>query len=246
MANYIIGGWSQSLTKVPPSQFSYTMFGMITNLIGLTSGTPQSPGWSPARTEAPEVQGNVLWTYGGGGCTPESMPLNQTDINAIVDATNAKGWGGVDFDDECKMNADNIIQAMKLIKPKSTSYTFLAGWDYNNPNASSYGQLINDDVQKIAAANVSDRFILMCYAAAMWSMPDIIANVGPAIDRTIDHVGDKKKVILALTPAGLDNENLTYFLDQVTSKDIGGLFVWDFPALNQADLDTICNALGIS
>ncbi len=86
----------------------------------------------------------------------------------------------------------------------------------------------------------------MCYAAAMWSTSDIEGNVGPALERTINYVGDPKKVILAFTPVGLTRENLDYFLDQVTGKDVGGLFVWNFPILQTADLEVITNALDIS
>ncbi|MCP5051388.1 MAG: hypothetical protein GY940_29750 [bacterium] len=245
MSNYIIGGWSQSLSKAPPSQFSYTMYGMITNLEGLTSGTPAAPGWSPAKSSPPTQTGTVLWTYGGGFCTPPGMPANQADIDAILQATTAKGWGGVDVDDECDMNIDNIASTLKTLKPASTSYTFLAGWSYNNPGQDPAGQKINDSVQQVAQSGACDRFVLMCYAAAMWSMNDITANVGPAIQRTINYVGDAKKVILALTPKGLTTENRDYFLDQVTSNNIGGLFIWNFPALKTPDLDTIVSALGI-
>ena len=48
-----------------------------------------------------------------------------------------------------------------------------------------------------------------------------------------------------MTPRGLDEENLEYFLDQVIAKDIGGLFVWNYPTLEDAHLETIVNRLGI-
>ncbi|MGD8780978.1 MAG: hypothetical protein PVH88_18680 [Ignavibacteria bacterium] len=164
MGNFVIGGWSQNVKDLPPSQFSYTMYGMITNLTGLTSGTPESPGWSPVKTEAPAVSGSVLWTYGGKGCTPTSMPADQTDITAIVNAAKNNGWNGVDFDDECSMNITNIAKTMEKLKTssKETSYTFIAGWAYNNPSSSSSGQAINDAVKQIAESNSCDRFILMC------------------------------------------------------------------------------------
>ena len=245
MANYIIGGWSQRTADQPPKQFSVTMYGMITNLEGLTSGTPSSPGWSPEKVPPPKVDGTVMWTYGGGGCTPRERPLT-TDVERIVSAADHMGWDGVDFDDECRMDASNIIAAMKALRPKETSYTFLAGWDYNNPGASSLGREINESVRAIAGARVCDRFVLMCYAAAMWSMADIKANVGPALDRTLGHVGDPKKVFLALTPRGLNDENLDYFLNAVTDRGVGGLFVWDFPELPASALSTITGALGIT
>ncbi len=246
MSDYIIGGWSQNPADKAPQTFSYTMYGMITNLEGLTSGTPKSPGWSPARTRAPEGGGQVLWTYGGGGCTPYAMPKTEAQIQAISDTTGEKGWAGVDFDDECGMDVENVIKTMQTLKPSQTSYTFLAGWDYNNPSASAHGQVINEAVQAVAKTGAADRQILMCYATAMWSKADIEANVGPAISRTIDNGVPAKQVILALTPAGLSSENLDYFLNQVTGKDIGGLFIWDFPALKPEDLATIENKLGIT
>jgi len=248
MIDYVIGGWSQKTGDLPPSQFSYTMYGMITNLQGLTSGLPTSSGWSPASTPKPDVAGKVLWTYGGGGAVPDNMPATQSDIQAIISATDTQDWDGIDVDDESNMDINNIIATMKQLKQeqKETSYTFRAGWNYNNQNASSAGATTNKNIQQIVAADVCDRFPLMCYATSMWSMDDIVANVGPAIERTIAHVGDPKKVFLALTPVGLNQENLAYFLNQVTTNDIGGLFVWNFPILKDADLVTICEQLGIS
>ena len=233
MSNFIIGGWSQNISDVAPTGFDHTMYGMITNLDGLTAGTPDSPGWSPKTTAAPTAAtGSVMWTYGGAGATPENMPRNKAENNEIVSCTNQQHWAGVDFDDESTMDINNVVAVMKKLKrqqpPLQSSYTFLAGWDYNNPTASSSGKLINDAVQKIAQAKCSDRFILMCYGDDMWSNADIKANVGPAIERTINNGVPKKEVILALTSVGLNAENLDYFLEQVRSYDIGGLFIWDF------------------
>lgn len=246
MSNFVIGGWSQSLSDVPPPQFSYTMYGMVTNLTGLTTGTASAPGWSPAKSQAPDAAGTVMWTYGGGLCSPNSMPADADDIKAILNATDSKGWGGVDFDDECDMNTDNIILAMGNLA--QSSYTFLAGSAYNNPNTSSSGQTTNEKVAAVAKSGRCDRFVLMCYATAMWSQSDIENNVGQAITRTLNYVGaaNKKKVILALTPAGLNDWNLNYFLGQVISNDIGGLFIWNYPALEEDDLDRILQALSIS
>jgi hypothetical protein len=251
MTNFIIGGWSQNARDVAPAGFAYTMYGMITNLHGLTAGTPNSPGWSPKTTAAPTAEtGSVMWTYGGGGATPENMPNNEAENYEIVRCTNQQHWAGVDFDDESNMDINNVVAVMKQLKqqqpPLQSSYTFLAGWDYNNPNASSSGQSINDAVQKVAQANCSDRFILMCYADKMWSNADIQANVGSAIERTINNGVPKKEVILALTSVGLNAENLDYFLEQVTTYDIGGLFIWDFATLPPSYLSTIKNKLDIN
>jgi len=245
MSDYIIGGWSQTPSDPSPNSFSYTMYGMVTNLNGLTTGTSASPGWSPTTTTAPSRSSEVLWTYGGGGCSPSDMPNSNANIEDIVAATKNNGWAGVDIDDECSMDVQQLIKTMQALKPNQSSYTFLAGWDYNNPNSSSIGQAANSAVRQIAEAKVAERFILMCYAAEMWSMADIQANVGPAIQRTIDNGVSPKQVILALTPAGLNSENLSYFLNQVTSKQIGGLFIWNYPDLSAKDLDTIQKSLDI-
>lgn len=244
--SYIIGGWTQDTNNLAPETFAYVMYGMITNLEGLTSGTPDSPGWSPALTSPPPANGQVMWTYGGGGCTPTNMPT-EDNINAILDATDSQGWAGVDFDDECSMNFGMLINTMGELKAqgKDTSYTFLAGWSYNNPDQSPEGEATNEAVREITGASVADRMVLMCYADVMWSMEEIEANVGPAIERTIDNGVPPKQVILALTPAGLNDENLNYFLDRVTSYDIGGLFIWEFPNLDPYYLDIIEQTLGI-
>lgn len=246
MNHYTIGGWAQSLGAIPPQSFSYSMYGMVTNLTGLTTGTVSAPGWSPAKTTAPQVTGTVMWTYGGGLCSPNNMPASENDLQNIKEATASMNWAGVDFDDECDMNINNIIKVMTTLG--QASYTFLAGWDYNNPNASPVGKGINDKVMAVAASGCCDRFNLMCYASAMWSQSDIIANVGPAIHRTISHLGqsNRKKVFLALTPVGLNDWNLDYFLNQVTNLGIGGLLIWNYPILKPADLHTIENRLHIS
>ena len=243
--NYVIGGWTQSPQDIAPPTFSYVMYGMVTNLEGLTTGTPSYPGWSPASTPPPPANGEVMWTYGGAGCTPPGMPSTSSYIDAILDATNMNGWAGVDFDDECNMNVDGLIQTMGALQPMQTSYTFLAGWNYNNPGSSPEGQATNEAVMQIAVTGVANRMVLMCYGDAMWSMPDIENNVGPAIQRTIENGVPPKQVILALTPHGLNEENLNYFLDQIINYDIGGLFIWDFPALSPSDLNTIEQRLGI-
>ena len=247
MSDYIIGGWTQSPSSVPPEGFSHTMYGMITNLEGLTAGTAASPGWSPKSRQAPEVPtGDAMWTYGGGLCSPNAMPATSDQVQEIVSVTKDQGWAGVDFDDECSMDIDNLIETMQQLKPLQTSYTFLAGADYCYPRSSS-GQKINDAVQKINNAGAADRYMLMCYAAAMWDQQTIETYVNKAVDRTINENGvAKKDCILCLTPAGLDDWNLNYFLDTVTHYDIGGLFIWNFPTLKPEDLDTIKSRLDIS
>ena len=239
---FIIGGWTQKLSAVPPKSFSYAMYGMITNFPGLTSGTKEWPGWSPAKTAAPQhAPCKVLWTYGGAGGLPEGTPASQPEINAIIDATKTQNWAGVDIDNESEMNIDNIAKVTTELKKtgKETSYTFLAGWSFNNTPGEA-----NNIKMLVANGNV-DRFILMCYGGAMWSMQDIVSNVGPAIEKTIAQGVDPKKVILALTHKGLTPENRDYFLNQVTDHNIGGLFIWEYPSLNPDDLKEICSKLGV-
>lgn len=244
MSEYIIGGWTQTLGAVPPETFSYTMYGMVTNFPDLTTGTAASPGWSPKTTPPPPIPaGEVLWTYGGAGGYPSGTPATQEEIDAIVAATNGQGWGGVDFDNESTMNAENIATTAETLKAhaKSASYTFLAGWNYNNqPEGGSA------DVALLAQRGAIDRFVLMCYGDAMWGMQDIEANVGPAINKTIALGAPRKSVILALTYNGLTDQNLEYFLGQVTGNEIGGLFIWEFPQLRPEYLAAIQNKLGIS
>ena len=248
MSEYIIGGWTQDLEASAPESFSHAIYGMITNLAELKSGVPGGYGWSVAETAPPPQPSSstkVMWAYGGAGCTPEGMPANDGEVEAIVQAS--ARWAGVDIDDECAMNSAYINTTLKALKGdgKETSYTFIAGWAYNNPDQSPEGAATNEAVQLLADGGHCDRFILMCYGDAMWSMADIEANVGPALDRTIAMVKDPKRVILALTPNGLTAENRDYFLDQVTSKGVGGLFVWEWPDLPAEDLAAIQQALEI-
>lgn len=241
MGNYIIGGWSQTLSSVPPKSFTYAMVGMVTNFPALTVGTAAAPGWGPATASVPQHPPcQTFWTYGGAGGAPAGTPSSAADIQAIVNATNS--WAGVDFDNESQMNVANIAATMQALKAagKGTSYTFLAGWDYNNNPQGPAG------VKQIADSGAADRFILMCYADAMWPMSDITANVGPAIKKTIAQGVPPEKVILALTYSGLTQENLDYFLNQVTQNQIGGLFIWEYPSLSSKDLSYICSKLGIA
>ena len=53
----------------------------------------------------------------------------------IVEATVDRGWDGVDFDDECNMNTERVIEAMKRLKrPERDQPGFYAGYSYNHPN----------------------------------------------------------------------------------------------------------------
>ena len=249
MSDYIIGGWTQDLEATAPMSFSHAIYGMVTNLQELKTGLPGGYGWSVATTPPPAQPSpntQVMWAYGGKDCTPNGMPADDGQVAEIVDAS--VRWAGVDIDDECAMNSANINATLKALKAdgKETSYTFIAGWNYNNPDQSPEGQADNEAVRAVAEGGDCDRFILMCYGDTMWPMADIEANVGPALDRTIGYVRDPKKVILALTPDGLTTENRDYFLNQVASRGLGGLFIWEWPRLSADDLTAIQEALGIS
>ncbi|WP_338512061.1 hypothetical protein [Erwinia aphidicola] len=93
MNEFITGGWSQSLSGRPLKEFDVMMYGMVTNLDGLTTGTPASPGWSPEKQDkpdnTPDFKGRTLWVYGGGGCSPEGKPSNQDEVLRIAEATKA-------------------------------------------------------------------------------------------------------------------------------------------------------------
>ncbi|WP_394204171.1 hypothetical protein [Shewanella waksmanii] len=244
MANYIIGGWSQDINYQAPPQLDIIMYGMVTNLTGLTTGTAAEPGWSPTKVDAPRNSlAKVMWTYGGGGAEPSNMPDSEQDITQIVQCTKNHYWDGVDFDDESQMNIAMVIDTMQQLAPKQSSYTFSAGWDYNNSSSSAVGEATNQAVKNIAAANCANRFILMCYGTQMWGKHDIEKNVGPAIELTLANGVAKKHIILALTPAGLTRKNLDYFLDQVKHYDIGGLFIWNVDELPEKALKYITASL---
>ncbi len=55
MNTFITGGWSQSLTGQPLKEFDVMMYGMVTNLDGLTTGTSAHPGWSPEKQNKPDT-----------------------------------------------------------------------------------------------------------------------------------------------------------------------------------------------
>ena len=65
MNKFITGGWSQSLSGRPLKEFDVMMYGIVTNLDGLTTGTPASPGWSPEKQDrtnnTPDFKGKTLW-----------------------------------------------------------------------------------------------------------------------------------------------------------------------------------------
>ena len=243
MSDYILGGWTQSLSAQAARSYSYVIYGMVTDLQNLKTGG----GWGPGDTSPPTNYGKVMWAYGGEGAWPSGMPATESDNENIIQATESKNWDGVDFDDESDMNVGNLVATMSSLgdRHREKSYTFLAGWDYNHPEHSQGGMIINNKVKEIANENVCDRFVMMCYGGGMWSMDEIKANVPYAVRRTVDYVRDSKKVILALTHAGLTINNLEYFLNEVTSNNLGGLFVWEFPSLNPEHLTKIESELDL-
>lgn len=246
---YVFGGWSQSTHRTPLPSFTTMMYGMVTNLAGLTTGTMHMPGWSPARTEAPRHEhyaGPVLWTYGGGLCAPDRRPSSREDVEAIVAATNTGGWDGVDFDDECHMDIDRVIEAMALLKGqgKQTSYTFIGGYTYNSPDSAA-GRVLNDKVRRVIASGHCDRLVHMCYGSSMWSSADIERHVRQALERSLAHGARPASIVLALTSRGLTDASLAYFVDQVTTLGIGGLFAWAYERLEEHHLEIILRTLDL-
>ncbi|MEE8659219.1 Glyco-hydro-18 domain-containing protein [Acetobacteraceae bacterium EV16G] len=245
----ILGGWSQSLTLNPFDEFDTMMYGMVTNLDGLTTGTAAYPGWSPERepkpSASPTFNGKTLWSYGGGLCSPEQKPANAEDVSRIVAATINKNWDGVDFDDECNMNIPLIIEAMRQLKQnnKETSYGFPAGWWYNHPETSG-GKKISETVQAFAASGQCDRLVHYCYANAMWDESLIRDNVRQSLQRSISNGMEKSRIILALTTNGLTDWNLNYFIDQIIDLDVGGLFIWRYDEISRDHLKMIKQRLG--
>ena len=240
----LFGGWSMSLSKKPLTDFDIINYGMVTNLSGLTTGSAESPGWSPEKSNKPDnsdvFNGKTLWTYGGGGCSPAAYPQNESDVARIVNATVNNGWDGVDFDDECSMNIPLVIETMTQLKAHSrqTSFGFISGSTYNSPDSDS-GARLNEKVQQIASSGQCDRLIHYCYASRMWSDQDITNNVAPALKRSIDHGMEPGKIILALTTRGLTDWNLNYFLEQVSQLQLGGLFVWLYEDLTADNIAKI-------
>lgn len=249
MREKVLGGWSMSLTRAPFTEFDSVMYGMVTNLSGLTVGTADSPGWSPATTPAPRVDpdfsGSTLWVYGGGGCSPQGRPESDGDVEQIIAATVSNGWQGVDFDDECSMNIPLVTETMRRLRAlkKETSYGFIAGYSWNHPQSSS-GSALTDKVRGVIDSGYCDRLVHYCYATAMWSDSDITANVRPALENSLSYGMPPEGVILALTARGLTDWNLNYFLDQVEELDIGGLYIWLYHELSDAHRALIKARLG--
>ncbi len=243
----VFGGWSQQLSRQPLSSFSTMMYGMVTHLAGMTTGTEAAPGWSPETSVRPECAGyggKILWTYGGGGCSPTAQPASEQNVNRIVDATVKNNWDGVDFDDECQMNTQYVISAMKELKKhgKEVSYGFIAGWSYNHPHTER-GEKLTKSVRDMVDAGCCDRFIHYCYGNEMWPQADIISNVKPAIEKSLAYGMSGEKIILALTATGLTSWSLNYFLDQIIELGLGGLFVWNYHDLSESQLKIITDKL---
>lgn len=244
--DFILGGWTQHLDTTPPSGFSHVQYGMITELNKLTVGTVEAPGWGPADTLAPKTYSKSLWSYGGALCRPAGMPNSIEQINNIISATTTKYWDGIDVDNECGMDINNVIKLFGMMSEFETSYTFMGGVEFNNPEKFTGGQATNDELKLISDNVEIDRFIMMSYGNEMWSIQEIEANVGPGIERLIKIGIDKKNIIATVTTAGLTNENLKLVLAQVLKHDIGGLFVWEFKGLIPEHLVLIQDRLQIN
>lgn len=244
MNRFTLGGWSQSLRHQPLKEFDVMMYGMVTNLDGLTTGTSVNPGWSPEKNNKPadnsDFKGKTLWVYGGGGCSPEGKPSNIDEVLRIAEATKSRGWDGVDFDDECNMNIDLVVKTMKQLKycQKETSFGFIAGYSYNHPQTKT-GAVLNNKIKTLISSGQCDRLIHYCYATAMWSKEDITGNVIPALQQTLSHGAQNKACILALTTRGLTEWSLNYYIDQVLDFNLGGLFIWKYEEINPQHLTII-------
>lgn len=231
---YVLGGWSMSLGSRPINEFDVIIYGMITSLDSLSSGT-----WSPESSNKPNnnpsFRGKTLWVYGGAGCGPSGRPSNAQGVTRIVNATVNRKWDGVDFDDECDMNNANVISAMRQLKSrgKTTSFGFLAGWSYVNNDP------LNQKVKALISSGQCDYLVHYCYANAMWSDAEVRLYVNKALKQTLSYGASSKKVILALTTIGLTDWNLNYFLDQVVDLKLGGLFIWRCEQLSASHLAII-------
>lgn len=246
---YELGGWSQSLSRAPMAGFNPIIYGMVTNLEGLTVGTSAAPGWSPATARAPRLNGHagpVLWAYGGGLCSPRGRPASDAEVQRIVDVTLANDWDGVDFDDECSMDIERVTQAMEKLKQhgKRTSYGFIAGHTYNHP-ATQAGKRLNDKVRQVIASGHCDRLVHYCYATRMWTDSEIEQFVGQALERSIAHGACARQVILALTSRGLTDHNLKLFIDQVERLQIAGLYIWAYHELTTEHQQSLYERLGL-
>lgn len=247
--NYQFGGWSQRLNRTPLPAFTHMAYGMVTNLSGLTTGTAAAPGWSPAGSCAPRLggfTGPVLWSYGGGLCSPRECPVDDTAIQQIIQATERGAWDGVDFDDECSMNIEHVTQAMQQLKQrnKHTQYGFIAGYSYNRPLTTA-GAALNQKVRSVIASGHCDFLVHYCYASRMWTDSEIEQFVGKSLERSLDHGAHAKQLILALTSRGLTDHNLELFLDQVIRLQLGGLYVWAYENLSATHTRRIVERLGL-
>ncbi|MBV6754376.1 MULTISPECIES: hypothetical protein [unclassified Pseudomonas] len=243
---FIIGGWSQTLSRDPMPYFTRMMYGMVTNLDGLTTGTSSAPGWSPTTSKAPrptDYSGQVLWTYGGDLCSPKAKPA-QDEIDTIVKATLDNGWDGVDFKDDCQMNIPNVIETMRVLKKhgKQTHFGFIPGDSYNTPS-SCVGKELNDKLRQMIQSRYCDQLVHHCYASRMWTDTEIERYVGRSLERTLAHGASADQVILALSTRGLTDHNLNAFLDQVTRLKIGGLYIWACHKLLASHQRTIAERL---
>jgi len=244
--DFILGGWTQHLDTTPPSGFSHVQYGMITELNKLTIGTVIAPGWGPADTLAPKTYSKSIWSYGGALCRPAGMPNSIKQINNIISATTTKYWDGVDVDNECGMDINNVIKLFDMMSDFETSYTFMGGVEFNDPEKYPGGQATNDELKLISDNVEIDRFIMMSYGDQMWSEQEIKDNIGPGIVRLLNIGIDKKNIIVTVTTAGLTNENLHRVLDEVVKYKVGGLFVWEFKDLIPEHLIIIQDRLQIN
>jgi len=245
MSEFIVGGYTQRTDVSAPAGLSLALYGMMTNLPDLTSGTAASPGWSPEMVTAPAAPAGttVMWVYGGAGAAPVGQPAPGA-VERIVAAGSTKGWQGVDFDNESDFDIAGVVAAMKGLKAagQATSYDFIAGWDYANDAAE--GPRIKADAKAVYESGACDRLNLMCYGDAMWSDTDIVNVIPKAIETTLAFA-PAGAMMMGMTYANLNSSNLATVLGYVTKYGLAGVMIWEFPLLPSDLLQQIYKTLGI-
>jgi hypothetical protein len=233
MTQLTLGGYTQDLTAVAPRTFSRVLYGMITNLPQLTSGTTDKPGWSPSLTKAPSAPAGcqVLWIYGGAGAQPSGYP-DSGSLASIVSATTQNGWDGVDFDDESALNVPMVGSTMTGLKQagKATSFDFVGGWGFTvGPDAAANQQIVRD----IAATGQCDAINMMCYGGTMWTDWEMSSFIPTTCAAARSAVNGNSRLMLGITTRGLTSTNLQFALDQVKSQNLNGIMVFAFEELAQ-------------
>nr|WP_253307144.1 hypothetical protein [unidentified bacterial endosymbiont] len=164
-------------------------YGMVTNLSGLTTGTESPPGWGPetsVKPEHPHYTGKILWTDGGGGCSPSEKPTLSQKVESIIAATINNHWDGIDFDNECNMNIHYFTQAMGSLNnlQKESSYGLIAGWSYNHPETEN-GKKLTTKIKEVIGSGYCDRLVHYCYATSGLTDENLNYFLDGVVDRQL-------------------------------------------------------------